>query len=384
MQYTVTRGEKGKVEIKVDVTKADFVSAYSDMLDALGKDAKISGFRPGKIPKDVVENNIGVNKILNETASFLISKNLSEIFKKEKIVPIGNPGIAVHTLLKDLPFSFTATVISKPIVKISNWKNIKIKKVKPTAVGDTAVDDSIKNIFDAWKKQSQESRVPSIRLRASKSQESEEEEGSDNKSGKFIYDARGEKIFIKDDKSDTKQVRSDTKDEIDDNFAKKIGARDLAHLKELVRKDLEQIVVDQIESRLETELFEEILKLADFAVPDILVDDELNRILVRITQNLEAQNKKLEDFLKDENTTLDGLKAKLRPQAEKNVKITLIMDEIGKGEKVEVTKEEVENAAKGVDETKLSTQQKDDLRNYLAVSIFQAKTLDLVKKAVTS
>src|SRR3989344_3723099 len=122
MQYVLNRGEKGKVEVKVDIPKATFVVAYGDVIGSFGKEAKISGFRPGKIPEDVVENHFGTNKVLNETASFLISKNLSEIFKKENIVPLGNPNIAVHSLSKDSPFSFTATLTSKPQIKLGDWK----------------------------------------------------------------------------------------------------------------------------------------------------------------------------------------------------------------------------------------------------------------------
>lgn len=373
MQYTINRGEKGKVEVKVDVPKDAFVQAYDQVLITLGKDPKISGFRPGKIPEDVIENHVGTNKILNETASFLISKNLSEIFKKENIIPLGNPNIAVHSLSKDSPFSFTATLTSKPQIKIGDWKKIKVKKVKAKEVSEKDVNDSIKNIYEAWSKQKKES--------GSQSQESSGENEEEQKGKKFIYDARGEKVYLKDDEPPSATA---SKGEIDDEFAKKIGARDLVHLQELVRSDLEKIMTDQVEAKLEQELFDEILKLTIVEVPDILIDDELNRIIVRITQNLEQQSKKLDDYLKEENTTLDALKAKLRPQAEKNVKITLIMDEIGKADKIQVTKEEIDNAAKGVDESKLDEKQKRDMRTYLAVSIFQAKTLELVKKVVTA
>ena len=128
MQYTVTHGEKGKIEVKVDVDKAEFAKAYDEMLDVLGKDTKVEGFRPGNVPRDILEGKIGTNKILNEAASFLASKHLSEIFKKENILPLGNPAIAVSTLSKDSPFSFTANIISKPKVKVGNWKAIKVKK----------------------------------------------------------------------------------------------------------------------------------------------------------------------------------------------------------------------------------------------------------------
>lgn len=380
MQYTIDRGEKGKIEVKVDIAKADFVKAYGETLDALAKEVKVDGFRSGNVPRDVLEDKIGASKILNETASFLIPKNLSEIFKKEDLIPLGNPNIAIHTLSKDSPFSFTATLITKPKVKIGDWKQIKIKKVKAREVTDTDIGESIKNIHEAWEKS-----------RKSKSKVESEEESSNGQPAfakasegkKFIYDAHGEKIFLKDDEESKSESKGKSAG-IDDEFAKAIGARDLAHLQEIVKKDLEQIMLDQVEAKLEQELFDELLKIADVAVPDILVDDEINRIIVRISQNLEGQGKKLEDYLKEEDTTLDGLKAKLRPQAEKNVEITLTMDEIGKSEKVEVTPEEIENASKGVDDAKLSEAQKADLRNYLAVSIFQAKTLDLVKKAVSS
>ena len=367
MQYTLNRGEKGRVEVKVDITRAAFVAAYGDIIEVISKDQQFPGFRPGKIPTNVIEDKIGVNKILNDAASFLVTKHLDEIFKKENITALGSPNIAVHALAKDSPFSFTATLTAKPQVKIGDWKKIKIKRVKPKEVAEKDVDESIKNIYEAWSKQQKT---------VNKKQETGEEEEEDRRSKKFIYDAHGSKIYLKEESKGSK-------DEIDDEFAKKIGARDLKYLQELVRSDLEKIMADQVEAKLEQEFFDEILKLAKVEIPDILIDDEINRIIVRITQNLEQQNKKLDDHLKEENTTLDALKAKLRPQAEHNVKITLIMDEIGKREKVQISREEIENAAKGVDQAKLDEKQKADLRNYMAVSLFQAKTLDLVKKVVS-
>jgi len=387
MQYTVTHGEKGKIEVKVDVDKAEFAKAYDEMLDVLGKDTKVEGFRPGNVPRDILEVKIGTNKILNEAASFLASKHLSEIFKKENISPLGNPAIAVSTLAKDSPFSFTASIISKPKVKLGNWKAIKVKRIAAKEVGEKDVEESIKNIYEAWVKKS--------KVESQKSKVEENEEEKEDSSKKFIYDARGEKIFIKDEESpsfasssakasDDKQASEGKKDQIDDEFAKAIGARDLAHLREIVKKDLGQIVGDQVEAKLEEELFDEILKILEVEVPDILIDDEVNRMMVRINQTLEQQDRKLEDYLREQGTTIDALRAKWREQAEKNVKVTLAMDEIGRAENVKVLPEEIDESLKSVDQTKLTEEQKVDLKNYAGVSLFQAKTLDLVKKAVAA
>ncbi len=369
MQYTVTRGEKGKVDVKVDVPKAAFSEAYEKAVETLSADVKVSGFRPGHVPRDVVEGQLGTGRILNEAANTLVSKHLGEIFEKENIVPITSPKIAVETLTLDSPFSFTATLVQRPKVKLGDWKNIKVKKVAVKPVEDADVEQSIKNIYEAWQKQ-KVSKVSGV------SKVSNEEEGS----SKFIYDAHGNKIPIK----ESGNPSTSAQDKIDDDFAKAVGANDLAHLKELVRRDLENLVTDQAENKLEEELFDKMLEMGEIDVPDILVDDELNRIMMRLNQELERQGKKTEDFLREENTTMDALRAKWRPQAEKNVKTTLIMDEIGKQEKIQITKEELENAFKGVDESKLSEQQKVDLQQYIAVSLFQAKTLDLVKKTVSA
>src|SRR3989344_6729719 len=153
MQYKLNRGEKGRVEVKVDITRAAFEAAYGDIVEVISRDQKFPGFRPGKIPTNVIENKIGVNKILNDAASFLVNKHLDEIFKKENIISLGSPNIAVHALAKDSPFSFTATLTAKPQVKIGDWKKMKIKRVKLKEVAERDVGESIKNIHEAYQKQ---------------------------------------------------------------------------------------------------------------------------------------------------------------------------------------------------------------------------------------
>lgn len=368
MQYTVTRGEKGKVDVKVDIPQAAFDETYKQVVGEFKKDTKIAGFRPGMAPDDIVEGHVGSNKILNEAASYLVSKNLSEIFKKEELVPIDNPKIAMDVLAKGSPLSFTASFTLRPAVKIGDWKAIKVEKIKAKDIQDEDVANSIKNIYEAWQKSQ----------KAKEGQEDQAgEEGKEEETGKFIYDAHGNKIPLVDEGKNTVETHK-----IDDEFAKKIGARDLDHLRELVRKDLETLVTDQVENDYEQKVFDAIADLVEVDVPDVLIDDELNRILVRLGSELERQGKTLEDFLKEEKTDIDGLKAKWREQAIKNVKISMAMDEIGKGEKVQVGKEELEAAMAGVNQQNFSAEQKRDLENYLVVSIFQAKTLELVKKAI--
>src|SRR3989344_6256862 len=175
MQYTINRGEKGKIEVKVDIPKADFGKAYEEMLDILGKEVKVEGFRPGNVPRDVLEGKVGTNKILNEAASLLVSKTLGEIYKKEEILPLGNPAVAVQSLAKDSAFSFTATTISKPKIKVGDWKTIKVKRIVAKEVASTDVEESIKNIYEAWEKKS---KVKSQKSKVEEGDSDESEESS--------------------------------------------------------------------------------------------------------------------------------------------------------------------------------------------------------------
>src|SRR3972149_3287200 len=188
MQYTVNRQENHKTEIKVDVPKDVFEKAYKDVLLAVGKDAKIAGFRPGNAPADVLESHIGHTKLLNETASFLVSKHIGEILKKEDLSPLDSPQIAVHSLSKGSPFSFTASFIQRPKVKVDGWKKIKVKKQNAKQITNEDINLSVKNIHEAWMKR-----------KTAAAKDTEKKTGdAEEKSKKFIYDAHGEKIFLKD------------------------------------------------------------------------------------------------------------------------------------------------------------------------------------------
>src|SRR3989337_1291347 len=217
MQYQINKAEKHKTEIKVDIPKDAFEKVYRDVLLVFGKDAKIAGFRPGNLPADVLESHIGHAKLLNETASFLVSKHIAEILKKEDLSPLDSPQIAVHSLSKGSPFSFSASFTQRPKVKLGDWKKIKVRKQKAKAITDEDINLSVKNIHEAWAK----------RKTATTEDTEKKTEDAEGKTGKFIYDAHGKKIFLKDEKeSKSKTDSPPAGGRPDDEFAKAVGAKD--------------------------------------------------------------------------------------------------------------------------------------------------------------
>ena len=399
MQYTVDRGEKGRVDVKVTIPSKDFDERYQKILEASALDAKIEGFRPGKAPLDVVEGRVGANKILNEAANYLVGVRLSEILKKENLTPIDSPKLAIDSLEKGKDFVFSVTFTQKPLVKVGDWKKIKAKKIPAKKITEKEIDESIKNIFEAWKKQKETSDKGQMTIDKGGDEEKDEESNkpsfakASEGQGKFIYDAQGNKVFFDEKKtlrsSSSQDSTADLKisDEIkepSDEWAKLVGATDLKHLKDLVKKDLESLVLDQVETKYEQEIFGELRKIGEVEIPDLLIDDEVNRILIRISNQLEGQGKDIKQYIEEQNTTMDALKAQWRKQAEENVRTSLILQEIGISEKIQVLPAEMEGAMKGVGEQKLTDEQKKDLENYVAYNIFQAKTIDLIKKTISA
>ena len=367
MKYTVSKQDKGKIEIKVSVPSAAFGEAYGKVIGEMAATAKIAGFRPGNAPLDLVEGHVGANKVLNETATFLVSQHLGEIFKKEALSPIDSPKLAFDNLAKDTDFAFTVSFTQRPDITVGDWEKVKVAKVKPKDITEEDIEKSIENIYKAW-----------VEREGSKGTKGTDgAEGEENKNA--ILDSKGNPV-VSESKAEDKKVEGKP----DDEFAKGVGARDLAHLKELVKKDLENIIAGQIETKYEEEIFEKLREVTIVEIPEVLVDDELNRMLVSLAEALAREGKDLKAALEAEKMTIDELKGKWRPQAEKNVKTALLVNKIGQDEKIAVTDAEVAEAMAKTAEQNMSSEQKADLQRYVAFNIFQAKTLDLIKKTVTA
>jgi trigger factor len=373
MDYTINRSEKGKIDVKVTVGQEDFQQIFDDILLEFGAKTQIPGFRPGKAPKNLVEEKVGHARILNEAAGNLASKHLVEIMEKEKISPIVSPNVVFDSLTYGGPFVFSAVLYEKPKVNLGDWKKIEVKKGNPGAVTDKDVEKAVGNIFDLWKKQKESAKQETV---ADEKVEPPSPEAPASQR-KFIYDASGNKLFF------DKSLRSSAMPaglKIDDEFAKAVGAKDLVDLKSFVKRDLERIAKDEAELKIEDEIFEEISKLATVDAPDILIDEEIERLLVRLNNELTRHEKTIQDYIKERNITFEQLREELRIQAGKNIKTTLVLDKIGFDEKVMVPAEELDKLVEAYSKEKLTEEQKADLRRYLFASLFQAKTLAKIKE----
>ena len=128
---------------------------------------------------------------------------------------------------------------------------------------------------------------------------------------------------------------------------------------------------------------QEVEKITTVELPEILIGDELNRMLVSLQRRVADMGLLLEDYLKSQGKTLEQLKDEWRVQAEKNVRMELGLAEIARSENVTITDEELKAEIDKIQDAKVKAQfEAQEPRLHLRHALRQTRTLDLLKKMV--
>ena len=136
------------------------------------------------------------------------------------------------------------------------------------------------------------------------------------------------------------EVAAPKKPEVNDEFAKTLGAPDLAKLREMVKAQLQAEHERVTRARLKRQLLDELEKSHDFALPPSLVDSEFESVWSDVMAGMKNQEKTFES----EGKTEEGAKAEYRRIAERRVRLGLIIGEVGEANKIQVTQDEMRMA----------------------------------------
>jgi trigger factor len=128
--------------------------------------------------------------------------------------------------------------------------------------------------------------------------------------------------------------------ELDDDFAKTLGAESLAKLRELVAARIRAEYAEIGRMKLKQQVLDALDKAHDFVLPETLVGNEFDAIWQQVTQSLERAGKSFPQEGKSEEET----KAEYRKIAERRVRLGLVIGEIGDKTKVEISEEEMRRA----------------------------------------
>ena len=136
--------------------------------------------------------------------------------------------------------------------------------------------------------------------------------------------------------------------EIDDAFAQSIGQKDLIGLREVLKHNIAHEKEHEEERRQEKEMLEMIAKKSDFEeIPDLLVNEEINKMLYELQKSVERQGVNFEDYLKNIKRTIADLKLDFTPQALMRIKVAILLRKIAKDLEITVKPEELDQEIDG-------------------------------------
>ena len=129
MSYIIL--EKKSSEIKFEITvEALKLKKVTDLVALeLGKSVKVSGFRPGKAPRFMIEKEIGKDRFWAEVIDKVIPEAYYETIIKENLTAISQPQIEVKSFVPDQSLVFMASVAMLPEIKELKYKNLNVKKI---------------------------------------------------------------------------------------------------------------------------------------------------------------------------------------------------------------------------------------------------------------
>ena len=343
--------ESKEVDKKID-------AAYRE----LGKKAKVSGFRPGKVPRRMLERRFGDN-VTDDVTRELINESFPKALEEVDTMPLGTPLLEKETLKQGQDFKYSAVIEVRPRFELDNYLGLDVEKEK-YSVTDKDVADRIEQIRQAngdIKSIEQERAIQKGDYVVLDYEAFEGESPLDDvKATNFLirvgsndFHPQFEEGLIGLKKDEKAEINVDFKDnhynsklagkslnfkvktvdikemvlpELNDEFAKNLGT-DFNDLEGLTGK-VREMIVNQEEKRIDKELKERLLKKiadsVDFEFPEILVETEINFAVENFKQTLLRSGASLEKT----GITEEKLKNDFRPLSEKRVKEMLVLGEI--------------------------------------------------------
>jgi len=427
MKSVVKKLPKSLVEISVEVSVDELVPFMKKAAIKMSENAKIEGFRPGKAPYDIIKSKFGEMGILQEALDSIIMKTYYDVIKENKLVTLGQPQIDVEKAAPENPFIYKATVSVLPAVKVGDPAKISLKRVE-IKVTDAQVEKIIEEIRTMRAKENKVEREAKlgdlvkidfsvyrdgVPIENGKSQNYSLLLGEnrfipgfeDNLIGLKAGDEKEFKLSFPEGyhekslagkpaefKVIVNEVAEIIKPEVNDELAQEISGgafKNVEEMKDNIKLNITQEETNKQDKRLEVEMLELLAKASEFEdLPEMLVHEEIHRMLHELEDNIAKQGMKFEDYLTAIKKSHDDLENEMEPAAALRVKTSIIAREIYNEQKMKVTPDEVE---KEISEILLRYPENPDVRKqietetykeYLTNAIGNRKVMDYLKSII--
>lgn len=416
----MSKNEK-KIEFKLE--GKEWQECLDKAFEKSNKKAKIDGFRPGKAPKSVFIKKYGIESLFMDAADIAVQVAYEKMLKDNKDDfenLVARPDINITSIDKDsITLSFTLTM--RPEVKLGKYTDLGVKKEKPKATKEE-IEESINNMrnrfaedvikdgkiesgdiavinfegfvdgkpFDGGKAENYSLKIGSGTFIPGFEDQLIGLKSLDEKDVKVTFpkdyhaeDLKGKEAVFKVKVIEVKEV---SVPEIDKDFFEDLGMEGITTKAELEKTVKENILARkemECENKYLDDLLEAAAKNTEVDVPEVMVTEELDRMIKDYSDHLKMQGISLEQFYQFTNSDEDALKNQMREEATKRVVYRLMLEEIAKKEKIEISDKEAKEEAKKLAE-KYGVSEEEFLMNFGGLDIVKydlrmRKAMDVLK-----
>ncbi|WP_121639619.1 trigger factor [Virgibacillus sp. Bac330] len=363
-----------------EVSAEEFDKALDQAFNKVKKDVQIPGFRKGKIPRGLFEKRFGVEALYQDAVDIVLPSAYMQAVAEAEIEPVDQPDIDIESIGKGEPLVFTAKVTVKPEVKLGEYKGLEVEDEEVEVTdedvmhdlehqrehhaelvvkedgevenGDTVVID-FEGFVDGEPFDGGKAENHSLEIGSGQFIPGFEEQLIGKKPGEevevevtFPEDYHAEELAGKEAtfKVTIHEVKYKELPQLDDEFAKDLDD-EVDTLEELKAKKKEQLLekrTEEADNKKRETLIEKASENSEIAIPDAMVESELDQMVQEFEQRLQMQGMTLEMYSQFSGQDKDALKEQMREDAKKRVKTNLTLDAIAETEELEATDEDVE------------------------------------------
>ena len=428
MNVTETLTEGLKREFKVVISANDIDTKINERLSELAPTLRLPGFRPGKVPTQLVKKRFG-QSVLGEVLEKSVNDSSQKTLDDRGLRPALQPSIEVTSFEEGQDLEFSLTVELMPEIDPIDFSAISLEKLVATP-GDKEINEALEKLTDQHKgsepiKTKRATKIGDIVVIDFKgsvkgepfdggSAEGHQLELGSNQfipgfEEQLVGKKAGSSIKVKvtfpepysqptlagqDAVFDTKliEIRESSPIEINDEFAKLFGLDDLAALKGALKEQLEQELSQASRAQLKRKLLDILEEGKTFDVPKGMADQEYESICRAIKQPSaeESQEETLEQTTPDASLSEED-KEEYRKIAERRVRLGLLLQEVGRLNNIEVTEDEVKSALfkevsryPGQEQQIMELYQKNpEAMASIRAPIFEDKVVDFITEMAT-
>jgi len=361
MKVTVENKKGLNKDVKVFIDKETMNSYMDKKYEEIKSTVNLKGFRPGKVPKQVLKRQFG-KAIFDEVLDKVLKETSSKALEENKIKPAGQPKLDLKTYGEDKDLEYILSVTELPKVEVKSLESIKFDQYS-VKIDNSETDKRIKEIAKnqpsfieaSLKTEAKEGDLVTLNYKATV--DGKEFKGSEGKNtqltlGKDLFLKGFDKQLIGVKKDDEKVVEATLPEnfpekelinkkakfnckiiniknpeevKINDDFAKNLGAKDLNDLKTLISKQINDEYKNSLDQLSKNKILEEIEKFKVEEIPENLIEEEVKILSQGMSEDEAKKNMK-----------------KFEETAKKRIKVGLILNEFGEQNQIKVTEQEIQ------------------------------------------